>query len=306
MKIGIGICAHNEEAGIISTVTSVVTSVQSVAYPLDWELIVCANGCIDRTPELIRSWLSDNRGLPVSLILLDPANLVEAQRLIATRLKERHSDMLAFFDADIVVDVGCIPALLRAASADSIKAAYATSVPISNVRPTIIEKTLNQYDSSNTIFSKRKHLHGRAFLIKEWSIPATTHQLLADDIYLSCDLLYRFGPHAIVASPDALVYFHQISSIADFYRAYKRRTTELAKCLRLFPHFKSLPPEQINRRLHLSQLLNKSLSQSYYWIIFLLLRKYFRLKLLIESSLADQPSTKWDITKTTKKTFKWF
>ena len=103
MKLGIGICARNEEAGIISTVTSVVTSVQSVAYPLDWELVVCANGCIDRTPDLIRSWLSDNRDLPVSLVLLDTANLVEAQRLIASSLKERRSDMLAFFDADVSI-----------------------------------------------------------------------------------------------------------------------------------------------------------------------------------------------------------
>ena len=232
MKLGIGICARNEEAGIISAVTSVVSSVQSVAYPLDWELVVCANGCIDRTADLVRNWLSANRGLPVSLVLLDTANLVEAQRAIATSLKERHADMLAFFDADVMVDADCIPSLVRVASADAVKAVYATSVPIRNARPTTIETALNQYDSSDTIFATRRHLHGRAFLIKEWSIPATAPPLLADDIYLSCDLLYRFGPHAIAASPEARVYFHQISSIADFYKAYKRRTTELDKCFR--------------------------------------------------------------------------
>src|SRR5207249_2405423 len=136
--------------------------------------------CTDRTPELIRSWLNANSGLPVSLVVLDDANLVEAQRLIAASLKERGSDVFAFFDADVLVDADCIPALLRAASKDSVKAVYATSVPIRRPRPNTIENALDQYDSSNTIFSNRRHLHGRAFLIKEWSIPATTPQLLAD------------------------------------------------------------------------------------------------------------------------------
>lgn len=303
MKLGLGICARNEEAGIIATLTSVVNSVSSAAYPLNWELVVCANGCTDGTADLIKQWLSKNRSVPVSLELLDTANLVEAQRLIVTRLKDGGSNAFAFFDADIMVDIDCISELLKVFTDDSIQVAYAVSIPIENRRHTIIEKALNLYDSDTNIFSERRHLHGRAFLIKEWSIPVTTPPLVADDIYLSCDLLYKFGPHSIAVSPNAKVYFHQITSLTDYYKAYKRRTTELSKCLQLFPHFRSLPPEQINRRVMWSKLFHETLSISFYWIILLMLRKYSQLRLFLESSLWGGSTEKWKITDTSKKPF---
>ena len=74
-------------------------------------------------------------------------------------------------------------------------------------------------------------------------------------------------------------------------------------CFRLFPHFKSLPPEQINRQPHMRRLFSEPFSRAYYWIILLLLRKYFRLKLIIESSFVEQSSPEWHTTQTTKKPF---
>jgi len=304
MKLGLGICAHNEEAGIISTLTSVVNSVCSVAHPLDWELVVCANGSSDGTASLVEQWLAKNRSLPVSLELLHTANLVEAQRLVATRLKAGGSNMFAFFDADILVDIDCVPELLAVASEESTKAVYAQSIPVASKRATVIENALNQYDShANRVFSQRRHLHGRAFLIKEWSIPATMPRLVADDIYLSCDLLHRFGPPAIAASLRAKVYFHQISSLSDFYKAYKRRSNELTKCLQLFPLFGTLPPEQLNRRVIWSQLLGEPLSRVFYWLVLLMLRKYCQVRLFLESATAADASEEWGTTTTSKKPF---
>jgi glycosyltransferase involved in cell wall biosynthesis len=188
MKLGLGICARNEEAGIIATITSVVHSARS-AHSLEWELIVCANGCTDGTVALVNQWLLNNKAFAVTLEVLDVANLVDAQRLVVNRLGDRGASAIVLFDADILVDMECVPELLRTADNPSIKAAYARSVPTKSAQETIIEKVLNQYDSINTIFSERRHLHGRAFLIKEWSIPETEPPLLADDIYMSCDLL---------------------------------------------------------------------------------------------------------------------
>lgn len=301
MKVGLGICARNEEVGIVATLASVVDSVCSVDFPLNWQLIVCANGCTDRTTALVKQWVMNNRHLPVSLESLETASLVEAQRVIATRLKNSGSDLLAFFDADILVDRECVSALIRLASDDSVKAAYAVSVPISGARQTAVEKALNQYDSDHTIFSERRHIHGRAFLIKEWEIPATNPPLLADDIYLSCDLLYRYGPQSIVVSPKAKVYFYQIRSVADFYSAYKRRNTELRKCLRLFPHFRSLPTEQLNRRLRWNTLVQESLSRGFHWIVLLMLRRYSQLRIFIEGFFTESCHIEWVPTKTSKK-----
>jgi glycosyltransferase involved in cell wall biosynthesis len=303
MKLGVGICARNEEAGIIATITSVVQSLCSVAYPLDWELIICINGSTDSTAELVKQWMMNTQVQNTSLEQIETPNLVEAQRLIANRLQDTGANMLAFFDADILVEVECVSELLSIAAEDSIRAVYARSVPINNVNATLVEKCLNLYDSNNNVFSKRRHLHGRAFIIKEWWIPATNPQLLADDIYLSCDLLYRFGQDAIAMSPKAKVYFHQISTAADFYRAQKRRNQELNKCLQLFPHFSSLPTEQLNRRVVWSNLLAEPLPQIFLWILLLGLKSFCRLRFYFDSSSSGGSGGVWDITTTSKKAF---
>lgn len=301
MKIGLGICARNEEAGIIAALSSVVDSACSLKPSQAWELMICANGCTDGTVALVEQWIMNHSHLPVSVVSVAVANLVEAQRLIATCLKNQGADMFAFFDADVAVDPACIPELIKASADPSVRAAYAVSVPIESDCDTTIKKALNQYDSDNAIFSERKHLHGRAFLIKEWSIPSVHPPLHADDIYLSCNLLYTHGAHAIVRAPKAKVYFHQIETAADFYSAYKRRSLELSKCLQAFPHFRTLPPDQLNRRLLWRKLLEEPLPRSFYWLILLALRKYFQVRFFIEASFGPRQTVEWEPTKTSKK-----
>ena len=303
VKLGIGVCARDEEVSIITTLASIVDSAQAAPVEMDWELIVCANGCSDRTVDVVRQWLAERKQPQVALEILERASLVEAQRHIATRLKFSGADLLAFFDADVLVDAACISELIRTASSSSVKAAYALSAPIVKPQSTLVERMLNHYDSPNTVFSERKHLHGRAFVIKEWSIPVTTPPLLADDIYLSCSLLYSFGPDAIAISPKATVYFHQITSVADFYSAYKRRSLELSRCLSSFPHFLSLPAEQLNRRMCWMKLLNEPPSRAVYWLVLIALRKSFDLWLWFETHITRRSAAEWKPTLTSKKTF---
>jgi hypothetical protein len=204
-----------------------------------------------------------------------------------------------FFDADILVEERCIAELLRTVSSPQIRAAYARPLPLKRDNQTLVEKALNLYDTSATIFTERRHLHGRAFAVKEWMIPETDPLLLADDIYLSCHLLHKHGAEGIAASPDAVVYFHQISTVADFYRAYKRRNIEMQKCLRLFPHFRSLPAEQLNRRIVWSKFANESLARMFLWFFLLSLRGYCKVRLALESDLFRKHSA-WEITHTSK------
>ncbi len=300
MRIGLGVCARDEGSTIVATLTSIVQSASFAAESCDWQLIVCANGCTDGTVQAVTEWIEVQADTRISLCELEDANLVEAQRVIAARLTQQGADILGFFDGDILVAPDCIPRLMEAAADKSVRAVYATSIPLSSGSETLVQRMLNQYDRDTGVFSRRKHLHGRAFLVKEWNIPRVSPPLLADDIFLSCDFLLRYGECSIKLCPEAIVYFHQVSTITDFYRSYKRRRIELEKCLQLNPRFGLLPPDQLNRRVVWRNIAVEPPQAIALWLAFFALRLYFHVRFLAETSM-PWSSTVWSPTTSTKK-----
>ena len=191
---------------------------------------------------------------------------------------------------------------MLAARPDSAKAVYAVSVPIQREKQTLIESALNQYDLTPTIFSPRKHLHGRAFLIKDWNIPDTNPSLLADDIFLSFDLLKKYGPRSIVKADNARVHFHQISSYKDFYNAYCRRKNEIRKCMTLFAHFQSLPSDQVNKHILWGKLAHESFRRDFFWTVLFTARFIAKINFFLDSLRVSPDITEWKPTLSSKKT----
>lgn len=278
MEIAIGICARNEESCIIQTLDSIVTSAFRVSTLSHWPIFICTNGCTDGTVDLVKSWIDRNPKVVSFLINLERANLVEGQREISNKAKSLGINTIIFFDADLVVDPECISELLTVSQSNTVKAAYAVSIPVENKNKTLVERALNQYDLSPTAFTERKHLHGRAFLIKDWDIPETNPKLLADDIYLSFFLLKKYGIDSIVRVPQAKVYFNQVKTFTDFYNAYRRRRIEVEKCLTLFPEFQILPPEQVNRKFLWNKAVVESMGRIFLWLVLLLLRMISKIR----------------------------
>lgn len=302
MKLGLGVCTHNEASTIVATLSSIVQSASHGAEPCDWQLMVCANGCTDVTAQVVEQWIEAKRDSRITFCELKDANLVEAQRVIAAQLREQGADLLGFFDADVWVAPDCIPCMLRAAADESVQAVYATSIAFPDAHETLVARMLNQYDRDSRVFSPRKHLHGRAFLIREWHVPRASPPLLADDIFISCDLLARHGTRSIKACPEAKVLFHQISSVEDFYRSFKRRRIELRKCLRLAPQFKQLPSDQLNRRVIWRALLAERPGAIALWLTFLTMRLYCRLRFVAETFMGRNAPV-WQPTRSSKKPF---
>lgn len=270
-RVVIGVCARNEESCIISTLESIRNSANNAGL-VSWCLVVCANGCSDNTIPNIQVWQSKNPEIPCVLLIRDQGSLVEAQREIfkyKTRLG--YTDLI-FFGADILADISCVGELLKYSSDNQVQAVYAISIPINKTRETLVERALNQYDVSPTIFSVRKHLHGRAFLIKDWYIPETIPPLFVDDVFLSFYLLEKYGAKSIVRVPSAKVYFHQIASYKDFFNTYRRRNNELRKCFKLFPSFMSLPADQINRIIIKKKVYFEPIGRLFIWGTFFGLR----------------------------------
>jgi glycosyltransferase involved in cell wall biosynthesis len=273
MKIAIGICAKNEQNTIIQTLETVVVAIKSTSDYKEYPIILCLNGNTDQTRMLIQEWVQKNKAIDFSIIILEKANLVEAQRAIVDASTSMGCTHQMFFDADVLVDVDCVSALAKGIQKDNVKVAYAVSLPIIRPKLSLIEMALNQYDVSPTIYTPRKHLHGRAFIITGWDIPKTDPALTIDDIFLSYNLLSKFGEASILMVDSARVYFYQVNTIGDLKNAMVRRDLEIKKCLALFPHFKKIKNDGHNRLIIWHKLFNESPKRILLWGYLILVKK---------------------------------
>lgn len=302
MKIVIGICIKNEESSIIPMLDSLLISILKDSKN-DFFVFLCANGCNDQTIPLIKGWQNKNSQISSKLFILTEGNLIEAQRLIADKAKKLEIENVIFLDADIIVEENCIGELVKNSLGDEIKTSYAVSVPIQRKNQTLIEKSLNLYDTSPGVFSKRKHLHGRTFFIKTeaWNIPKTIPKLIADDIYLSFSLLETFGCRSIKKVSSAKVFFNQIRTYKDFYNSFRRRSIEINKCFALFPSFKNLPENQVNRKFLWNRLIKENFVNIFLWIFLISLKKIAKIQFKIESFFGIEENNHWKVIGTSKK-----
>lgn len=298
--VTIGICAKNECGMIVRMLDSVVVAALRIDSP--WEIVICINGSTDGTLNAVNCWVGRNPGIKCSTIFQKEGNLVEAQRKIIGK-KEQKDSLTVFVDADVLVDPQCFVFLIDAMQNPNIAVAYAISKPLEHpgVKKTLIERTLDLYDSDRTIFTQRRHLHGRTFIIKEWSIPRTDPALIIDDIFLSLEIQNQKGADAILRVPKSIIYAQQICFWCDYYKVFRRRAIELTKIFALFPEYKKLPPEYINRRVQFSLIFQSSLKDFVLWMIFFTLRIRAKMQLRMELFLNPIIREQWEQPLSTKK-----
>lgn len=303
MKISIGICVKNEENVVIQALNSIIESASVLDVKYQWSLYICLNGTTDKSETLIKIWAERNKHIDLQLIFLTKANLVESQRIIFSLAEKNGVELFSFFDADIVVEKQCLPEMIKMIEDDqSARVVYASSLPLYRDKNTILEKVLNQYDISPTIFSPRKHLHGRAFIAKTWNIPKTDPPLLIDDIYLSFYFLSKYGYRSIKRADNSVIYFRQIRTFKDFYRVFRRRQIEIEKCLNLFPEFKKLPKEQVNRQIIWSKLFRENFKRKFLWMLLIFYKKTSWLKYKLELFFNPVTRQQWEESVTSKRT----
>ena len=297
--ITIGVCAKNEYRTIARTLDSIFTAATEAGFL--WELLICINGSTDSTDTVVEKWIARNPLIDARVFRQKEGNLVEAQREIVKNKKEPNSPTI-FVDADVVVDSKCFLFLANEIEKPETFVAYAISRPLNNSHnQTLIERSLNLYDGERTIFSPRRHLHGRTFIIKSWAIPLTNPSLLVDDIFLSFNIQKERGAEAIVKVSDAVVYAQQVRNWRDYYKVYKRRTLEVRKCLDLFPEYKDLPREYVNRKVRFGRLLRATPVELFLWSVLFLIRFVAKTKLRLELFMHPVLREQWEQPVSTKR-----
>lgn len=320
-RIIIGVPARNEELTITESLNSIR---QSILYSgrVEIVLVVCINGCKDRTLILAKSFQEKHQDIKCEIIQ-SGEGLVNAQREI---VKKYPADVYIFPDADSTIDEKSIELLLLNLENDpECVVAYAKTITLENRHnKSIFQKIGFLYDSQK-ILTPRYYFHGRLFATKEWFFPENkeildramrnsyTRELLkysekniflyADDIFMSSYILDKYGQRAIKQIEDAHCFSYTVGSFRDWLNTYRRRNIEMEKMCRWFPEYNYLWP-LLNRKTDWQKWLKASLVDRLRWIVFLSMKMvfyvYLNIELLFVKFNSFKPRGQWQVTATTK------
>lgn len=318
----VGLPVRNEEKSLYNSLESIREAIK-ISKEANIKLIICINGCIDKSEFIARKFKKDYPDIQCEIIK-SIEGLVNAQRKIVALYK---ADVYVFPDADNIIDENSIALLLRALRLDSnLVVAYAKTKALRDEgNKSIFHKIGLLYDSQK-LLTKRHYFHGRLFATRKWFIPtddeilkrATKNRrnalllkycknkilLSADDIFMSSYIMDKYGLKAIKQIDDAICYSWSVGSFTDWLNVYRRRNIEMEKMYRWFPEYNYLK-QYLNRRTDWKQWFGASISDKLFWLIFFFMRKALAFFLTFEFLLLNlnfyEPQRQWVITSTTKK-----
>ncbi|MGH9977769.1 MAG: glycosyltransferase [Nitrososphaeraceae archaeon] len=215
LRLTIGIPSYNEGERIISLIRSVFESTLNGDEAQIGEVIICDHSS-DSTPQILRSFMSQHRYLPIHLVHNDErGGAASAWNEIFSLAT---GDIIVLFDADVLPLKECISEL--ASCMKSNKVGLCASNPIclkpssssaraasfiSSWLEAIRRRGVSQYTVMGRSLSIRTDLAKRIIIPKE---------TIAIDLYLQCKIL-EMGYH-INYREKARVYFTPPSTMRDF------------------------------------------------------------------------------------------
>lgn len=242
--ICLALCARNEEQSLPGCLRSVVRSVESaeMRLPLRFDIVVVADDCTDRTVTIAESFRRVR-------VLTSSGGKVQAQRRVA-----KTTPFVLFCDADILLTDDTVTAVCEAMLADSrLQIAYPVKHPLAPKRVTLLADALYCYNRVNGFQERRRYFNGKFFAIRDWQVPTLAElrpRLAAlpvdrfydfhagvnvDDIWLSRDILRRYGADAICEVARGPIWYRPPETFAGMYRTYHRMRREIERLNRMFP-----------------------------------------------------------------------
>lgn len=304
VRITMAVTARNEESCIAATMRSILRA----AEVADQQGRVCVrvltilDDCTDGTEAIVR------REFPQVEVLLSTGGLIEAQRLVA-----HEKPFVMFCDADVLLDEGTVAALAHALLDEpALQATYAAKSPLPPKRQTLMAAALNCYNRVNGFQTARRYFSGKCFAIRDWQAPTLDELqpklltlprdhfydyhagLRVDDIWLSRDLLRRYGESSIREVAQAHLHFRAAETFAGMYRVYLRMTREIERLNLLFPE--TIPVHQqrgYDRETERAAPWRDRLLWRVFRVALVLCRVRYRMERFYYQNLASRPLDAW-------------
>lgn len=240
----LAITARNEERALGPCLRSLLRAVEhaEARLPLRFDVVVIADDCRDRTAEIARSF-------PRVRVLASSGGKVEAQRRVANT-----TPFVLFSDADILFTDTTVTAVCEAMLArPDRQIAYPGKRPLAPVRATLLAQALHCYNRVNGFQEPRRYFNGKFFAIRDWRVPTLAELgprlaalprdrfydfhggMRVDDIWLSRDILRRYGPDAIGEVAGGDIWYRPPETFTGMYRTYHRMRLEIERLNWMFP-----------------------------------------------------------------------
>jgi glycosyltransferase involved in cell wall biosynthesis len=243
-RIHLAVCARNEARAIGGCLTSLLqaVAVAEKQLPLVFDVVVIADDCTDETERIAQSF---------GRVRVQPSTggKVEAQRRVANT-----TPFVVFSDADILVSENALTDVCRVMLENpALQVAYATKQPLAPSRSTLLARALYSYNRLNGFQVRRKYFNARFFAIRDWRVPTVVELeprlsrlprdrfyrlqagILVDDIWLSRDILQRYGPQAIREVDTAQVWYRPPETFEGMHRTYLRMRRDIERLNLIFP-----------------------------------------------------------------------
>ena len=261
VKLTIGLPIYNEEESLRDFLHALKKNIRRLPSYVDVETIACLNGCTDRSENILESVVSDALGKEINLRVVhsEPGKLNAQLKVLSTRIDKLGP--VCFMDTDTKPNPDVILKLFRKLEEDE-----NCQVSFARVEPHYEGRRLDEFENclrveyeSRDRSEPKKYIHGRAFLLRDAELLASINSdiehrlqgvdpklidrlglrngLLADDIYLTRNVVMHHGVGSIVEVQDARTFFHPPANANELFCAIRRASTEIYRMQLLYPEF---------------------------------------------------------------------
>lgn len=279
MMIPVGVTAKNEAKNLPRLIESLkrATDLATAELGVQFEIHVLLNDNSDESEQLL------NRYSFVE-VWHTTGGLVEAQRFFK---KLKHdAPFLIFSDADIILERNCITEICKEMlNHEFVQVAYSEKYPLRPKRPSLLAKALYLYNLNNGYQDRRNYFNGQLFAIRNWNIPERQTLkwrsdendnflnldagIRCDDIFISRDLLKRFGAKSIVCTNSA-IWYRPPETLQGMYRKYQRMKLEIERLNCFFPETVKTHNDLGRRQLQKNLILDRPIVEIGYYGLFLI------------------------------------
>lgn len=225
------------------------------------ELIICHNGCTDRSPEIAEKikdkYSSDKLQITV---MSSEKGMVKAQSKSIQYIAEKNKrSPIIFIDADSFIERKAISIILQ--QFEKHKKLKITGIqprPISNIGLGFFKRFLANILNCRSYFprseissvylpehhpyadidpqkigvdfekSSKIYFHGRCFALKDYTIWDVPYNNIGEDTYLAASINDRFGSGHIRLIYDAAIFYYPMVSIKVYFKTYYRIYKDLS------------------------------------------------------------------------------
>lgn len=229
MKISIGIPAYNEQESLPFSIQTI--QAQKNIHEHELEIIVCLNGCTDKSETTIKKLIKEDKRI---LVL---STTVRGKAIANNEIiKKAGGEILIFMDADVLLKSDAVFELINSFS-EKVKLVGAISLPVISFNENSILGRIGKKQALKRYNNPNKYVVGAFYGLKDYKKIIFPENIINEDRFLSM----QFSPDEKKINQKAAVYYFAPATYRDkFLQEFRVKLGRLQQNAILFPPGKKI------------------------------------------------------------------